>query len=147
MGGEYDRVAEYNPLTNTWRNMPSLQQKRYGHSVCTLDNKIFVLGGDGGYTCEMLDLSDDDPHWRYIAEMNRRHYDGGAMVIKGKIYVLGGRTTNVEVYDVDQGKMMKYSQMIIYTNIRTVSVKHFLSFRNHTQGNGRTSYILLQVMN
>ena len=36
---------------------------------------------------------------------------------------------------------------IIYTNIRTVSVKHFLSFRNHTQGNGRTSYILLQVMN
>ena len=28
--------------------MPSLQQKRWGHIVCTLDNKIFVLGGYGG---------------------------------------------------------------------------------------------------
>ena len=106
-GGAGDRtVREYNPRTNTWREMPSLQVGRSGHSVCTLDNKIIVLGGgDGeGTTCEMLDLSDDDPHWRYIAQMNRRHDNGGAVVIEKKIYVLGGRTTNVEVYDVDTGK-------------------------------------------
>ena len=102
-----DRVTEYNPCTNTWRNMPSLQQGRVGHSVCTLlDNKIFVLGGDAGYgtTCEMLDLSEDDPHWKYIAEMNSGHGFGGAVVIEKKIYVLGGR--NFEVYDVDTGILM-----------------------------------------
>ena len=103
----YRRVTEYNPRTNTWRNMPSLQQeKRYGACVCALDTKIFVLGGEDNTTCEMLDLSDDDPHWRYIAQMNSDHYRGGAVVIQRKIYVLGGKTTNVEVYDVDTGILM-----------------------------------------
>jgi len=115
VGGYNRRVAEYNPRTNTWRNMPSLQQKRSYHSVCTLDNKIFVLGGYGeGTTCEMLDLSDDDPHWRYVAQMNSGHYGDGAVVIERKIYVLGGvHTTNVEVYDVDQ------DQWKIATNMPT----------------------------
>ena len=72
-----DRVTQYNPRTNIWSNMPSLQVGRGGHSVCTLDNKIFVLGADyGGTACQMLDLSDDDPHWRNIANMNNNHYDG-----------------------------------------------------------------------
>ena len=114
-GGDDDRrVTEYNTWTNTWRNMPILQKERYGHNVCALDNKIFVLGGGGGNTtCEMLDLSDDDPHWRFIAQMNRQHYDGGAVVVERKIYVLGGDDTNVEVYDVDQGILMEYLQIII----------------------------------
>ena len=112
------RVTEYNPCTNTWRNMPSLQDWRDDHSVCTLDNKIFVLRGYDETTCEMLDLSDDDPHWRYIAQMNREHY-GGAVVIKGKIYVLGG-DTNVEVYDVDQGILMEYLKIIIFDIYRSV---------------------------
>jgi len=104
------RVTEYNPLTNTWRNMSSLQQGRLGHSVCTLDNKIFVLGNDT--TCEMLDLSDDDPHWRYIAHMNKVHFGGGgAVVIERKIYVLGGANTNVEVYDVDQDQWRNVTNM------------------------------------
>ena len=82
--------------------MPSLQEgRRWGHIICTVDNKIFVLGDGDDITCVMLDLSDDDPHWRYIAQMNRRHDNGGAVVIEKKIYVLGGK--NVEVYDVDTG--------------------------------------------
>ena len=100
------RVTEYNPRTKTWRNMLSLQEGRYNrHIVCTLGHKIFVLGG-GTTTCEMLDLSDDDPQWRYIAEMNNDHGDGGAVVKKKKnyAYVLGGCTTNVDVYDVDQNQ-------------------------------------------
>ena len=115
VGDFYDRrVTEYNPCTNTWRNMPSFQMGRISHSVCTLDKKMVVLGGYTNYgfggfdtTCEMLDLSDDDPHWRYIAQMNSGHHSGGAVVIERKIYVLGGRTTNVEVYDIDQGIFMK----------------------------------------
>ena len=112
-----DRVTEYNPRTNTWRNMPSLQRGRVGPSVCTLDNKIFVLGGNGGRygdgtICEMLDLSDDDPHWRYIAQMNSKHYGGGAVVVERKIYVLGGDTKNVEVYDVDQGRLNRFHKVL-----------------------------------
>ena len=107
VGEDYaeERVTEYNTRTNTWRNMPSLK-KRSGASVCTLDNKIFVLG-DGNYgntTCEMLDLSQDDPKWRYIDNMKRKHWHGDAVVTEKKIYILGGNyDTSVEVYDVDQG--------------------------------------------
>ena len=95
MGGGKDRgvqVSEYNPRTNTWRNMPSLQKERhFVHMVCTLDNKIFVLGGDfrgdPTSTCEMLDLSDNEAHWRFIA--SSEHYGGVAAVVVGrKIYVL-----------------------------------------------------------
>ena len=107
------RVTEYNPRTNTWRNMQSLQEWRVGHSVCTLDNKIFVFASDDDTSCEMLDMTDDDPHWRYIAQMNSGHGRGGAVVIDRKIYVLGGATTNVEVYYVDKGKfILCYYEMI-----------------------------------
>ena len=125
VGGEDRVVTKYNPRTNTWRNMPSLQQGRGGPSVCTFDNKIFALGGygDGGSvaTCEMLDLSDDDPHWRYIAQMNSRHdFGAAAVVIERKIYVLGGADTSVEVYDVDQGISMHYLQFIILDICRSM---------------------------
>ena len=121
MGGFGDdrRVTEYNPRTNTWRNMPSLQRGRINYCVCTLGNKIFVLGNGYARTCEMLDLSDDDPHWRYIAQMNSRHDGGAAVGVERKIYVLGGcsvsglSTSTVEMYDVDQGILMEYLQIII----------------------------------
>ena len=85
--------------------MPRLKKGRFGHSVCTFDNKIFVLGGYCRDTsCEMLeDLGDDNPEGRYIADMNIEHYYGGAVVIERKIYVLGCNDTSVLVYDVAQG--------------------------------------------
>ena len=97
--------------------MPSLQEGRYwSHNVCVMKNKIFVLGGYRTTTCEMLDLSEDDPSWRYIANMNSFHSDGGAVVIDEKVYVLGGGgggggsnsvepqvTSSVEAYNIDQG--------------------------------------------
>ena len=102
-------MSEYNPRTKTWRSMPSLQTERsYGHSVCSLDKMIFVLGGRNT-SCEVLDLGDDDPHWRYIASMNDDHSGGAAVVMGRKIYVLGGYgTTAVEEYDVDQGNLIEY---------------------------------------
>ena len=120
MGGHGDdrRVTQYNPRTNTWRCMPSLQTGTRGHNVCTLDNKIFALGGWSGnnFTSgEMLDLGDNNPLWRFMADMNSDHYSGGAVVVGRKIYVLGGgatTTTNVEVYDVDQGILMKYLRIL-----------------------------------
>ena len=115
MGGyDFERVVtKYNSLKNKWENMPSLQRSRYGASasVCTLDNKIFVLGG-GSVTCEVLDLDDDVPQWRYISSMTCGYQGGGAVVMEGNIYALGGgyEANNVEVYDIDQGMSLKYLQ-------------------------------------
>ena len=120
--GPGSRVSEYNPRTNTWRNLPCLQQERSVPNVCTLDNKIFVMGGDYNVTsCEMLDMSDDDPQWRYISKMNSDHFTGGAVVVEKKIYVLGGyEANNDEVYDVDKGILMEYLQTIVIDIYRSV---------------------------
>ena len=118
-GYDFERVVtKYNSFKNKWENMPSLQRSRYGASasVCTLDNKIFVLGGYcSGTTCEMLDLRDDDLQWIYIAGMKNQHEYGEAVVIERKIYALGGVTPSVQVYDVDQGKdtLMKFTNHYI----------------------------------
>ena len=37
-----------------------------------------------------------------------RHRGGAAVVIERTVYALGGDTTNVEVYDVDQGILTNY---------------------------------------
>ena len=45
-----DRCADNHLyLTHSWRDLPRLQEGRYyEHSVCSLDNRIYVLGGGGG---------------------------------------------------------------------------------------------------
>ena len=104
VGGEDPRrVTKYNPRTNTLTDMPRLQKEIFCPNVCTLDNKIFVLGRgiNTDTTCEVLDLSEDDPQWRYTADMNSRH-SGTAVVIERKIYFLA-YDKSVHVYDVDQG--------------------------------------------
>ena len=101
--------------------MPRLQEEKYCRTVCTVDNKIFVFGGSGlTSSCEMLDLGDDDPHWKYIANTNNVIDDGVAVAIDKKIYVLGGELTDVEEYDVDQGILMEYFQIIIFDIYRSV---------------------------
>ena len=112
----YTIVTEYNPRTNTWRVMPRLQEGRCGHSVCTLDSKIFALGGYRTTSCEVLDLGEDDPKWRFIASMDSDHsHSGGVLVVNGKIYVLGGDLdTSVDVYDVDLGMLRRYYTYKIY---------------------------------
>ena len=104
VGGSFDgrRVSEFNPRSRTWRDIAPMQQERYGgHSVCVVDTKMFVVGF---MTCEMLDLSQDDPQWRHIESMNKRHRFGDAVVFGKKIYVVGGiDDESVEVYDVEQG--------------------------------------------
>ena len=106
VGGFGDnRVTEYSLSYNTWRNLGKMQEKRNGANVCTLDSKIFAMGGVDT-TCEMLDpldQSEEKLQWKYIASMAKKHNGGGVVVINNKIYVLGGYSDKVEVYDVDQG--------------------------------------------
>lgn len=96
------RAMEYNPATNTWRNMPRLLAHRGSkHQVCVLDDKIYVVGG-AGTSAEVLDLSDEAPRWRYIAPMNNHHTTGAQVVGMGDILIVQS-CGSTEVYDVGQG--------------------------------------------
>jgi PKD repeat protein len=41
----YSTVEEYDPLTNTWTTGDPMPVKKWGHSSCTIDSKIYVIGG------------------------------------------------------------------------------------------------------
>ena len=103
------RVTEYNPRENTWRSLPELSHKREGqHSLCVLNNKIFVLGGKRTTTVEMLDVSRAKPKWRNIVDTRNTHYNSGVVMLHNKIYVAGGHSTKmVELYDKQKGKLSK----------------------------------------
>ena len=104
------RVTEYNPQENTWRNLPELSQKRDGqHSLCVLNNKIFVIGGKRTATCEMLDLGKRvNPKWKFLSDTRNTHYNSGVVVLGNKIYVAGGHsTTKVEMFNPKKSKFYK----------------------------------------
>ena len=121
-----NRVWEFTPATNTWRELGPMPTKRGGGIAVVLDGKIHVIGGAGYHPAQTEDVSISatvahrtvpthevfDPatgRWETKAPMNvpRNHLVGGA--INGKIYVMGGRvgssfvgassTDSVEEYD------------------------------------------------
>ena len=121
-----NRVWEYTPATDTWRELAPMPTKRGGGIALVYDNKIWVIGGAGFHPLQAEDISiaAGVPHrtvntvevfdpatgkWETKASMNipRNHLAGG--VVNGRIYVMGGRlgssfvgassTDAVEEYD------------------------------------------------
>jgi kelch-like protein 10 len=43
-GGE-----KYNPETDTWSHIPDMRRIRYSMATAVLDDKIYVIGGDGPF--------------------------------------------------------------------------------------------------
>ena len=107
IGGMFgdQRVTEYNPRENTWRSLPELSYKRDGqHSLCVVDDKIYVIGGKRTKTVEMLDVGRTKPKWRNLADTQNTHYNSGVVALDNKIYVAGGHSTKmVEMYDKGKG--------------------------------------------
>ena len=115
MIGNERRVVEYNPRSKTFKYLPRLQEGcKGGHSVCAVDNKIFVVDCDKHPSCEMIDLNDENPQWKYFADTKTSDHEGGELVVvEKKIYVFGGEHSDtVEVYDSDKGKHFIYVHTI-----------------------------------
>ena len=121
-----NRVWEYTPATNAWRELGPMPTKRGGGIALVMNNRIWVIGGAGYHPLQTDDVSiaANVPHrtvntvevfdpatgmWETKAPMlvPRNHLAGG--VVNGKIYVMGGRigssfvgassTDAVEEYD------------------------------------------------
>lgn len=91
-------VVEYNPVTNTIvskEGMPSYQVEQC-HSVCAVNNKIYLFGGiyantSYGYVQEYDPASDSfKTKTAQISSMVNAARYGSAVEINGKAYVFGG---------------------------------------------------------
>jgi N-acetylneuraminic acid mutarotase len=90
-GPVLDLHYEYNFLNGTWRGRKSAL-KRIRHTACTINNKIYVLGGYNGYgTSNGLDVYDPSSDtWTTKNPYPVGVQSHSAVAINGKLYVYGG---------------------------------------------------------
>ena len=110
-------VTEYNHRDGFWRNISGMQQRRNGHEVCVIKDRIYAVGGvvrDG--RLEVLDFSvGGGGEWKYLAAMDQPRLHPGVAALDDKIIVMGGFHNSevlrsVEVYHVEQGNPSNYSR-------------------------------------
>ncbi|MGY8768492.1 MAG: Kelch repeat-containing protein [Pirellulales bacterium] len=107
-------VAQYDPSTNNWSDLPSLPGPRSSFDAAILDDTIYVLGGwsmageaDNVWhkTGWKLDLSAKTLEWKSLGEIPFQRRALAVAAYQGKIYAIGGMqssgepTTRVDVYD------------------------------------------------
>jgi N-acetylneuraminic acid mutarotase len=93
-GGDTNRVFEYDPGTDMWRELARMPTARGGGAGAAIGDKIYVVGGrpPANNAFEVYDIGDNA--WMALPRLptafaNRNHLAAGA--IGGKIYVAGGR--------------------------------------------------------
>jgi RNA polymerase sigma factor (sigma-70 family) len=106
----------------TWTKKNDMPVAKHGLSTCTIDDKIYVIGGavvNGGIYASIATVEEYDPKndsWTKKADMPTPRDLFGASVVNGKIYAIGGETmaggggwliSAVEEYDPKKDKWTK----------------------------------------
>ncbi len=87
-------VEEYDPATDTWTRKADMPTPRWSLATCTVDGKIYAIGGapnsiTGLNVVEQYDPTTDT--WTRKANMPSGVWGLCACVVDGKIYAFGGR--------------------------------------------------------
>jgi len=98
-GGFVANAAIYNPATQTWSSIASMNQARSGHGATLLGNgKVLVEGGNYGQSAEIYDPVAGT--WTAAASMHEGHYECQAVLLtNGEVLVTGDGNPNVDLYD------------------------------------------------
>jgi len=95
LGTELNCNEEYDPSTNTWTTKASVPYIAYSGSqpagTVTVNNKIYRMGGNTGYTTAMMYEYDPTTNtWTAKSNMPNDKSRFGLVVVDGKIYTIGG---------------------------------------------------------
>ncbi|KAM7406922.1 hypothetical protein PAMA_002899 [Pampus argenteus] len=91
----------YDPDDDTWSRRADMMDLRGLHCMCTVGDRLFVMGGnhfrgssdyDDVLSCEYY--SPETNQWTVVAPMPRGQSDVGVTVFNGQIYVVGGYSWN-----------------------------------------------------
>lgn len=124
----------------TWQPLPSLQHPRSCHGLCYMEGKVFACGGMGnpeyGYgidqfdltaSCEMLDLTSNDPQWHAFPKLNLARFGLQLLPVnigsKKLLLAIGGRGPNpaaeysVEAFDFSSADQ----KWVLLKNVKLVA--------------------------
>ena len=95
MGGEAAEasVEEYDPATEKWAKKASMPTGRYDLAACTVNGKIYAIGGNLKGLALSNAMEEYDPvtdSWTKKADMPTEMTGLSASVVNGKIYAIGG---------------------------------------------------------
>lgn len=101
---------QYCVATNSWGRVSSMLESRMGCGVCSLDGKVYAIGGYGGPEGHMNSVEVYDPEkdsWKMIASMHECRAYPGCFALANRVYVAGGQaqaatgTAGVELASVE----------------------------------------------
>ena len=105
--GALDLAFEYDPATDSWRQLPPLSSPRGSVGVAAVGGKIHAIGGRGLDKNTVATHQIYDPSsgkWTEAAPLPTARDHMGVIVVDGKIHVIGGRTAgtsdNTNLHDV-----------------------------------------------
>jgi N-acetylneuraminic acid mutarotase len=91
--------AEYDPQSNTWRDLPAMPQPRSSHNAVVIGDKLYVAGGwtltgdsAGEWQDNVLcyDLSKSDAQWQELPQPPFKRRALAVAAAGGRLVVLGG---------------------------------------------------------
>ncbi|XP_028666002.1 kelch-like protein 36 [Erpetoichthys calabaricus] len=109
----------YDPRTDVWEEKRPMITARGWHSMCTLNEHIYAIGGsdDRVDTMERFDILDVEcfspqcNQWTRVAPLFQANSESGVAVLADKIYILGGYSWEntvfskvVQIYDLEKKK-------------------------------------------
>ncbi|XP_075045464.1 kelch-like protein 36 [Mixophyes fleayi] len=112
----------YDPGADVWEERRPMITARGWHSMCTLDDSIYSIGGsdDNLESMERFDIlsvecySPQCDQWTRIAPLIQPNSESGVAVLDNKIYILGGYSwentlfsRTVQIYDKEKKKWVK----------------------------------------
>ncbi|XP_004449373.4 LOW QUALITY PROTEIN: kelch-like protein 42 [Dasypus novemcinctus] len=88
---EIAAAHSYNPSTNDWLQVASMNQKRSNFKLVAANSKLYAIGGQAVANVECY--SPEQDAWNFVAPLPTPLAEFSACECKGKIYVIGGYTT------------------------------------------------------
>ncbi|KAM4883372.1 LOW QUALITY PROTEIN: kelch-like protein 42 [Thomomys bottae] len=88
---EIAAAHSYNPSTNEWLPVASMNQKRSNFKLVAVNSKLYAIGGQAA--CNVECYSPEQDAWNFVAPLPDPLAEFSACECQGKIYVIGGYTT------------------------------------------------------
>ncbi|XP_062932324.1 kelch-like protein 42 [Cynocephalus volans] len=88
---EISAAHSYNPSTNEWLQVASMNQKRSNFKLVAVNSKLYAIGGQAVSNVECYNPEQDA--WNFVAPLPNPLAEFSACECMGKIYVIGGYTT------------------------------------------------------
>jgi N-acetylneuraminic acid mutarotase len=102
-----NKFWRYDPVDDTWVEMPSLPFPRYSPTMQAVDGKLYVIGGQSSHGNDETGLMIFDPEtntWKTEQyALGTERFLARSVVIDGRIYVVGGRNRdqmNIRTCDI-----------------------------------------------